>query len=74
MPITTRVPSDRILAGFRRARLELLERVASLDRAQSARTLLHPRMKTPMRLIDHLYFVAEHDDHHLARIWELISA
>jgi len=27
----------------------------------------------PMRLVDHLYFVAEHDDHHLARIWELIT-
>jgi hypothetical protein len=26
-----------------------------------------------MRLIDHLYFVAEHDDHHLARIWELVN-
>jgi hypothetical protein len=26
-----------------------------------------------MRLVDHLYFVAEHDDHHLARIWELTS-
>jgi hypothetical protein len=24
-----------------------------------------------MRLVDHLFFVAEHDDHHLARIWEL---
>lgn len=27
----------------------------------------------PMRLVDHLYFVAEHDDHHLAKIWELID-
>jgi hypothetical protein len=26
-----------------------------------------------MRLIDHLYFVAEHDDHHLARVWELLK-
>jgi hypothetical protein len=26
-----------------------------------------------MRLVDHLYFVAEHDDHHLARIWELVN-
>jgi hypothetical protein len=26
-----------------------------------------------MRLVDHLYFVAEHDDHHLARIWELLT-
>jgi hypothetical protein len=24
--------------------------------------------------VDHLYFVAEHDDHHLARIWELVNA
>ena len=26
------------------------------------------------RLVDHLYFVAEYDDHHLARIWELVNA
>lgn len=64
---------DQILTGFRRARLELVDRIAALDLAQSARTLLHPRMKTPMRLIDHLYFVAEHDDHHIARIWELLQ-
>jgi hypothetical protein len=25
-------------------------------------------------LVDHLYFVAEHDDHHLARMCELIHA
>jgi hypothetical protein len=25
-----------------------------------------------MRLVDHLHFVAEHDDHHLATIWELV--
>jgi hypothetical protein len=24
--------------------------------------------------VDHLYFAAEHDDHHLARIWELFHA
>jgi len=25
-------------------------------------------------LLDHLHFVAEHDDHHLAWIWELLKA
>jgi hypothetical protein len=25
-----------------------------------------------MRLVDHLHFIAEHDDHHLARMWALI--
>jgi uncharacterized damage-inducible protein DinB len=66
-------PLDQILSEFRRARLSLLDRAAQLDPAQSDRTLLHPRMKNPMRLVDHLYFVAEHDDHHLAHISELMG-
>jgi len=61
-----------ILAEFRAARLDLLDRVADLPAAGFARALIHPRLKQSMRLVDHLYFVAEHDDHHLARIWELI--
>ena len=32
------------------------------------------RLRTPMRLIDLALFVAEHDDHHLARIGELLRA
>jgi uncharacterized damage-inducible protein DinB len=62
-----------ILAGFRDARAQLLSKVESIDRAIFARTALHPRMKVPMRLVDHLYFVAEHDDHHLVYIWAMIS-
>jgi hypothetical protein len=27
-----------------------------------------------MNLVDHAFFVAEHDDYHLARITELITA
>jgi len=66
--------STGILAQFRAARLRLVERVAAFEPTLFARTLLHPRLKQPMRLVDHLYFVAEHDDHHLARIWELTHA
>ena len=61
-----------ILAEFRIARLRLVERVGKFQPALFARSMLHPRLKQPMRLVDHLYFVAEHDDHHLARIWEMI--
>jgi hypothetical protein len=67
-------PIEEILAEFRSARLRLASRVEKIDPAIFARALLHPRLKTPMRLVDHLYFVAEHDDHHLAHIWELIIA
>ena len=64
-------PLQEILTDFRKARALLLERAEELDSAMYARTALHPRMKTPLRLVDHLYFAAEHDDHHLAQIWEL---
>jgi uncharacterized damage-inducible protein DinB len=66
-------PLDEILKAFRSARAQLVERVETLDATLLARAKLHPRLKQPMRLVDHLYFVAEHDDHHLASIWELLQ-
>lgn len=62
---------EEILAEFRTARIGLLDRLGKLQRERFAGTKLHPRLKQPMRLVDHLYFVAEHDDHHLAKIWEI---
>ena len=67
-------PLGQILTEFRAAREKLLRRVDELDASLFARAIPHPRLKTPMRLVDHLYFVAEHDDHHLARVWELLDA
>jgi uncharacterized damage-inducible protein DinB len=66
-------PLETILTGFRSARAKLLNRSRELDSSLFSRAIPHPRLKTPMRLVDHLYFVAEHDDHHLARIWELVN-
>jgi uncharacterized damage-inducible protein DinB len=67
-------PLEQILSEFRVARESLLKRVGEVDPPLFARAISHPRLKTPMRLVDHLYFVAEHDDHHLAKIWELVNA
>jgi uncharacterized damage-inducible protein DinB len=61
-----------ILADFRRGRIGLLDRVDRLDPAMFPRAIPHPRLQVPMRLVDHLFFVAEHDDHHLAIIWRMI--
>jgi uncharacterized damage-inducible protein DinB len=66
-------PVEQILADFRGARESLMARLETISPDLFSRTMLHPRLKQPMRLVDHLYFVAEHDDHHLARIWELIG-
>jgi len=66
-------PVDQILKEFREARSQLVKSVETIDPALFAQSLLHPRLKQAMRLVDHLYFVAEHDDHHLACIWELLN-
>jgi len=65
---------SEILAGFRVARMRMVDQAQHLDAVALARSLPHPRLQQPMRLVDHLHFVAEHDDHHLARMWELIDA
>jgi len=64
-------PRGEILAAFRTARLGWVDHLEGLASADFARVAKHPRLDQSMRLVDHLHFVAEHDDHHLARIWEL---
>jgi hypothetical protein len=58
----------KLLAAFRSARQQLVRLMARADNATIVRAGLHPRLKTPMRMIDLAQFVAEHDDHHLAAI------
>ncbi|MCE7921924.1 MAG: DinB family protein [Haliscomenobacteraceae bacterium CHB4] len=66
----TAAPAD-LLKNFRRMREETVARLLPLGEEIIFRTALHPRLKTPMRLMDSFLFVAEHDDHHLARITEI---
>ena len=60
-----------ILKAFRAARHENVHRLESFDADVFARSALHPRLNVQMRLVDMLFFQAEHDDYHLARISEL---
>ena len=60
------MPPAHILAGFRLAREAMLRLLDPLTLEVAARVATHPRLKMPMRLVDLCYFVAEHDDHHLA--------
>jgi hypothetical protein len=62
---------EDLLSSFRAERMNLVERFETYDDVFLSRTALHPRLQTPMRVIDSALFVAEHDDHHLARITEL---
>jgi uncharacterized damage-inducible protein DinB len=65
-------PLREILDGFTLARLDIVTQLEAADEADWLRSALHPRLRTPMRLLDLAFFIAEHDDHHLATISELI--
>ena len=66
------VPMQSILTDFRARRGELIARLDNLGLQNFAAVAHHPRLNVPMRLVDMLFFQAEHDDFHLARITELI--
>lgn len=63
----------QLLTQFTSERDRLIKLVESIDERTASLTALHPRLQKPMRLIDSLFFVAEHDDHHMARIRALLK-
>jgi uncharacterized damage-inducible protein DinB len=67
-------PLPELLARFRSLRARLIVELEATPEEGWARSALHPRLKTPMRLLDLGFFVAEHDDHHLATITALLRS
>jgi len=65
-------PVKELLQAFRQVRQQTIALLEQIDEETVFRSALHPRLQLPMRTIDLFFFVAEHDDHHLARITELI--
>ena len=67
-------PIETLLSEFRTQRGKLVARLEALDENDWSRSVLHPRLHQPMRLVDSVFFQCEHDDYHLARISELIRS
>lgn len=65
---------DDLLSAFRRERLRVLARLERMTAADLARIARHPRLQRDMSVVDLCFFVAEHDDHHLATIREIAQA
>jgi len=63
-----------LLDRLRTHRLELVARLDTLTQEEAAILSEHPRLGRPLRLIDWLHFVAEHDDHHLAQARAILRA
>jgi hypothetical protein len=65
------VSIESILSSFRSARTTTVRQLEVLPPEVFERAALHPRLNVQMRLVDMVYFQAEHDDFHLTRISEL---
>jgi uncharacterized damage-inducible protein DinB len=66
-------PVEELLAAFRVARLRHVGRLAELGPPDAGRMAFHPRLKRTVSVLDMMVFAAEHDDHHLARITQLLG-
>ncbi len=58
---------------FRQGREQIVNKLDNLTKEQVSIVSLHPRLNQKMRVIDLIYFTSEHDDHHLAKIREIIG-
>jgi uncharacterized damage-inducible protein DinB len=67
-------PMADVCARFRCARETLVQRLEELQDSVMNVVARHPRLDQPMRVVDLMLFIAEHDDHHMARITELVRA
>jgi uncharacterized damage-inducible protein DinB len=59
--------------SLREARAKLVAFLETLPAEAIARSSTHPRINEPMRLIDLMQFIADHDGHHLSRMTELMG-
>ena len=64
---------EELLSEFRAARMSTVARLEGVSETQLRQTALHPRLEQPMTAVDLVFFVAEHDDHHLARVAEILA-
>ena len=62
---------DELIDKFISIRSITTNRLHKITDKEVYKFALHPRLKTPMRIMDLFFFVAEHDDHHVSRITEI---
>ncbi len=65
-------PIGQVLAFFRNVRHENIATYQSIAEGDLLKSSRHPRLGVPMTPVDLAWFDAEHDDHHLVKINEII--
>jgi len=62
-----------LLTEFELLRKKTIDQLVMLSEEDVFKSSLHPRLKIPMRAQDLFVFVADHDDHHLAKMTENLA-
>lgn len=65
-------PIEKVLDYFRSNRMKNLRAYEAVSENDLLKSSMHPRLKVPMTPVDLAWFDAEHDDHHLVKINEII--
>jgi hypothetical protein len=66
-------PINEVLNFFEKTRQSNIRKYAALKTEEKLRASIHPRLKVKMSPVDLAYFDAEHDDHHLLKISDIIN-
>jgi hypothetical protein len=67
-------PIEKVVELFKNNRLKNLKKYMSIAESDLLKSSLHPRLKVQMTPVDLAWFDAEHDDHHLVKISEIIKS
>lgn len=67
-------PIEEVLELFLKNRRDNIKKYESLSETDLKKSSIHPRLKVPITPVDLAWFDAEHDDHHMVRMNEIINA
>jgi hypothetical protein len=68
------VPVKEVIEYFNNNRQKAIKKFKSLTPDDLQKSSMHPRLKVPISVIGLAFFHAEHDDHHIVRINEILEA
>jgi hypothetical protein len=66
-------PIEEVIGLFKEARLSNIKKYRGLSDMHLLKASLHPRLKLQMTPVDLAFFDAEHDDHHLIKISDILA-
>lgn len=66
-------PIERVVNFFKTTRLSNLKKYEGISASDLRKSSLHPRLKVQMTPVDLAWFDAEHDDHHLVKITNILK-